>query len=94
LTFWVKPAIVDCILRPVVVICDVSKLEELTESVSEEKSMISGEFSLVERVFDFLPRISKTCDMATQMGGPISGCWGVLISGWVVGAAREGVWVM
>ena len=54
MTFWVKPAIVDCILRPVVVICDVSKLEELTESVSEEKSMISGEFSLVERVFDFL----------------------------------------
>ena len=70
MTFWVKPAIIDCILRPVVVICDVSKLEELTESVSEEKSMISGEFSLVERVFDFL-LFPMTCTRDPIMDKPV-----------------------
>lgn len=50
--------------------------EEVTDGVGDKKTVVFGDFPLVEQVFGFLlfPEISRTCEVATQLGGLISSC--------------------
>ena len=63
-SFWAKPAIVDCVLRPTVFVKHAPGFMVVIDGVGEQKLVKFIEILMEFRVF-LLPLGSGDCDMAT-----------------------------
>jgi hypothetical protein len=78
--FWVKSAIVNCVLRAAMMVDGVDEFETVANAVGDEKTVLHCKFSLIIAlvvlifVFFLFPESAGDCDVAMRVGELILRC--------------------